>query len=645
MAADGSVAPYQSAFSGTNITDLLKLILGTTVNTSGSKSGTESTTGTDVTKGTQTGTTTQAGSQVASGNTVSAGTTTSGIPTGVSANMDAVINSLLPQVQGTSQADNVVQGILQKAIQAFAPTGAQQNAAGVNNSSTDALLRGQAAANATGTAASAVLQSQQQAASTIANLLTNQGNLTKTTGTTQAGTTGQKADTTQAGTTAQTTDTTKTSTGTKATSETANQSVQTAPGAKGGLLGANPLESILAASLVAYGGKKVKDFLTPYMDSATSSIANALGIGEGGAQSMYDTLAAQDASQGASMTALADATAGSTPGAAALTAGADFAPLGSSAVSGVAGTSTTDLAATLAGQDASQGAAMSALTDATIPAEAPAAADAAVTGPTSMLAPDMGANTGIQLAAADTGTMTDVPIGSGDAAAIAGDTAASNVVGANTAQLSDTLAAQDANQGAAMQSLAAAAPTAESAVVGTSTPDLYATLAGQDASQGAAMTSLATDVAGSGAVSAVAGTSTADLAATLAGEDAATGAGMSSLAASGTDAAAAGGMGSIASVAGPIAALYALGPSIADLVLGKSDNTSSIGPGTANPVGSPGYNSLVDSMWQQYDINNAMGLNTPAPVYDRVTPAAPAASSTTDEQNPASYGGYFGGNG
>lgn len=226
--ADGSVAVPSSGFSGSiNIADLLKFLMGQTQTSAGSSSG------------------------------VQTGTTASTIDPAVKENLDKVIGTLLGQMNDSGQKGGAVQGvidnILQQGAKAFLPTGAQQNAAGVNNSTSDLLLRSDALSTASAKAAAAVLQAQQQAAQTASSTLT------KVADTTKATTTGQTAQT----------DTKQTQT--------------TAPGSAGGILGGNTgsvLQALLLGSAVSYAGKKLWPAVEGTVASGGSKLLQALGIGD-----------------------------------------------------------------------------------------------------------------------------------------------------------------------------------------------------------------------------------------------------------------------------------------------------------------------------------------------------------------------------
>lgn len=81
-----------------------------------------------------------------------------------------LLSALMPQITGTAQADAVVQNILDRARIGFAPVLGAERQAGLYNSSTRQLMANDAMGRAVGESAGAVLQSQQQAASTAAGL-------------------------------------------------------------------------------------------------------------------------------------------------------------------------------------------------------------------------------------------------------------------------------------------------------------------------------------------------------------------------------------------------------------------------------------------------------------------------------------------
>lgn len=74
--------------------------------------------------------------------------------------LKSLLGSIMPGISDTSASDTVVNNIITRAQQAFAPVLASQKAAGLYNSSTVNLLGQEAIARATGEASSAVLQKQ-----------------------------------------------------------------------------------------------------------------------------------------------------------------------------------------------------------------------------------------------------------------------------------------------------------------------------------------------------------------------------------------------------------------------------------------------------------------------------------------------------
>lgn len=96
------------------------------------------------------------------------------------ANSNAVLNAIMPNVQGTAQTDAVVNNILQRAAQAFAPNLAEPHAAGTYNTTVLKQLTDEAKARATGEASKAVLDAQQEAAKTAAGITNAQMLASKT---------------------------------------------------------------------------------------------------------------------------------------------------------------------------------------------------------------------------------------------------------------------------------------------------------------------------------------------------------------------------------------------------------------------------------------------------------------------------------
>lgn len=176
------------------------------------------------------------------------------------AQIDALMATLMPQITGTGNSNDVVANILRKATEAFAPTLGQQNQAGIHNSTVTALLRNDAIARATGESASAVLTAQQQAAQTAAGLIKTQaeGNSTITEN--------------------------KAATESKAQQSSGTATSKTSPT----IGGVNPLSSLLMAGLTAYGGQKLKKFASPYLDQLFGSDGGGSAINSGISGDAFD---------------------------------------------------------------------------------------------------------------------------------------------------------------------------------------------------------------------------------------------------------------------------------------------------------------------------------------------------------------------
>lgn len=103
---------------------------------------------------------------------------------GANDDIHSLLATILPQITGTAETDAVVQNIMARSAQAFAPISFQgNNASGLYNNSAVTALAGEARARATGEAATAVLGHQTDAAKIAAQLtgqITNLSSQTKT---------------------------------------------------------------------------------------------------------------------------------------------------------------------------------------------------------------------------------------------------------------------------------------------------------------------------------------------------------------------------------------------------------------------------------------------------------------------------------
>lgn len=91
-------------------------------------------------------------------------------------NIQALLASIMPQITGTAGTDNVVQSIMSRAAQAFAPISfAGNNVSGLYKNSAVEALKGEAIARATGESSQYVLQHQTDAAKIAATLTGQMG--------------------------------------------------------------------------------------------------------------------------------------------------------------------------------------------------------------------------------------------------------------------------------------------------------------------------------------------------------------------------------------------------------------------------------------------------------------------------------------